>query len=474
MIFARLFMCLYMFALIYSGGTQAQAINRNMYTPQMFGAVGDGITDDTAAVQKAVYAVCEWNGEHPVHSGGQILFPAGSYILSNIIIPCNGVRFLGVSNGNVNSGSNDYRGSVLISTQNNSGIMFKYTSTNQDYGTGISFEHFAIDATGMMPSSSNPDATIFDISWTQHSTIKDISIRNPYNIFREEGGAVNVIEDVNALGLRNIGIEFFGDSSQCQSLASCSKRADLLRVSRVNMNGAEGHTATCFSYHDFAQSLDIDHSVCESARFGINSYCNLSMGHNGEACPAFARFYDFEAEDCLTCINASDVQDWEIISSYLLGHGADSSHVAQFYNTNYGGVPSSTNNGSYAAAVRIHGGRFGNAGGSVISMGMTDFIIEGTQTFSSSLADTAHRIGAPNIEVTSAGSTNIPQQGIIADNLLCVANGQQPLGLMEGGIWLDPGVNFIKVHDNVLVGCSGEHNGINDFSGKPYNDIHNN
>lgn len=443
-------------------------------TPQMFGAAGDGKTDDTEALQKTIYAVCDWSGDHPVSSGGQIFFPAGSYVISSVIIPCNGVRFLGASNGNVNSGIYDYRGSVLISTQNNSGTMFRYTSTDHDYGTGVSFEHFAIDATGMTPSGTVPGPAIFDISWTQHSTIRDISILNPYNIVREEGGAANVVEDMVVLGLRNIGIEFFGDASGCSDLASCSRRADLLRVSRVNMNGAPGHMATCFSYHDFAQSLDVDHSICEAAKFGINAYCDKSMGHNGEACPAFARFYDFEAEDCITCINASDIQDWEIISSYLLGHGEGSTHVAQFYNTNYGGVPTPTSSGSYAAGIRIHGGRFGNSGGSVILMGMADFIIDGTQMFSSNLSDKTGKIGAPNIEVTGQGSTTMPQQGIIADNLLCVANGQQQPGLTEGGIWLDPGVNFIKVHDNVLVGCTGGGNGITDNSGKPYNDIHNN
>lgn len=244
------------------------------------------------------------------------------------------------------------------------------------------------------------------------------------------------------------------------------------------MNSSSGYTSTCFAYHGLAQSLDVNNAVCESAAFGINAYCDTTAGNNGEACPAFARFYDFEAEDCTTCINASDIQDWEFFGGYYLGRGTSSTHVVNIWSNNYGGNWSSTAAGSYAQAVRFHGGRFGNAGGSVMHIGISQVVIEGAQFFSSNLSDTDKSVGAPNIEISATGSTTTPTQGLIHDNILCVASGQQPVGLYQGGAWLDAGVTNFHVHDNVTNACSGPTTagavGITDNSGNTTNMVSNN
>lgn len=424
-----------------------------------FGALGNGTNDDTAPIQNAINYVCSKSGNTaPFGSGGKVFIPSGVYVISSVSLPCNSVHIEGASNGNTNSGSLDYRGTVIKSTANNSGTMFNYTSTNADYGTGIYISNLSIDATNMTTG------TLFDYSWLQHSGIRNVSILNPYNVFREEGGAANFLEDITVLGLRNIGIEFFGDASGCTDLASCNKRADLLRVNRVNLNSASGYTATCYSYHDFAQSLDVTMSTCESANFGINSYCSASMGHNGEACPAFARFVDFEAEDCTTCVNASDIQDWEFYGGYFLGRGTASTHVVNLFNTNYGTDSSTTNIGTYPSGFRVHGGRYGNSGRSIFNVGMTNVIISETQMFSSNLSDTDNTVGAPNIEVTSTGSAIKPNRVIISGNILCSAPGQQPitninnssLSFIQGSIWLDAGVTNAHVFGNEVSTCASQ------------------
>lgn len=444
---------------------------------------GNGSHDATPALQGAINAICSApGGSAPWGSGGRIYFPPGVYNISSVTFPCNGITLDGANNGNVNSGYLDYRGTVIHLTTAANTSAFTSGSVSSDYGGGIQVKNMGIDGTDMASSS-----TVFDYSWLQHSVVRNISAYNIQNFFREEGGAANTIEDVVILGLSGTGIEFFGDASECGTkLSSCNKRADLLRVNRVNMNGASGHTATCYAYHDFAQSLDVTNSVCESAKFGINAYCQASQGNNGEACPAFARFYDFEAEDCTTCVNASDVQDWEFFGGYFLGQGAASTHVVNMFSTNFGGNPTNTSIGPYAQAIRFHGGRFGNAGSSVMFIGISHFIVESAQFFMSNLSDTDNSVGAPNIEVSGTGTGTMPERGSIHDNILCTASGQQPianpnnssLSYMQGGIWLDAGVNYIKVHDNVTVGCTGktsdQGNGVTDNSGKTGNDIHNN
>lgn len=415
----------------------------------------NGATDNTTCYQNAVYAVCAGVANAaPFRSGGELYVPAGAVVLSQVKIPCNGVHIHNAGNGNVNSGNLDYRGTVYVSTPGNTGTMFKYTSASADYGTGFSFDHAGIDATNMAAGG-----TIFDISWTQHSTIKDVSILNPHNIFKEEGGAANLVEDVVVLGLRGTGVEFWGDASNCGtnnpsvSLASCNKRADLLRLSRVNMNGAAGHVARCVYWHDFAQSLQLSNTICESAAIGLQVDCAKSQGNNGEACPAFGRFYDPEFEDCTLCMKISDAQDLEGHGGYMLGQGTASPNVVQVVNTNFGAPATASAKGSYAEAFRWIGGRFGNSGGSIMSIGVSEFILTGGHYFSASLSATDAASALPTIDVTGVGSTVTPVRGIISDNILCVASGQKPLPIYQGGIRLGSGVGHVHVHDNETSSC---------------------
>jgi hypothetical protein len=63
-----------------TGSTTARTLeNRfaDVVNVKDFGAKGDGVTDDTAAIQAAIYSV--------ISNGGQIYFPNGTYILSNSI-----------------------------------------------------------------------------------------------------------------------------------------------------------------------------------------------------------------------------------------------------------------------------------------------------------------------------------------------------------------------------------------------------
>lgn len=415
----------------------------------------NGATDNTTCYQNAVYAVCAGVANAaPFRSGGELYVPAGAVVLSQVKIPCNGVHIHNAGNGNVNSGNLDYRGTVYVSTPGNTGTMFKYTSASADYGTGFTFDHAGIDASNMAAGG-----TLFDISWTQHSTIRDVSILNPYNIFKEEGGAANLVEDMVVLGLRGTGFEFWGDASNCGtnnpsvSLASCNKRADLLRLSRVNMNGAAGHVARCVYWHDFSQSLQLSNTICESAAIGLQIDCAKSQGNNGEACPAFGRFYDPEFEDCTLCMKISDAQDLEGHGGYMLGQGTASINVVQVVNTNFGAPASASAKGSYAEAFRWIGGRFGNSGGSIMSIGVSEFILTGGHYFSASLSATGAASALPAIDVTGVGSTVTPVRGIISDNILCVASGQQPLSIYQGGIRLGSGVGHVHVHDNETSSC---------------------
>jgi len=66
--------------------------NRNVVNVKDFGAVGDGVTDDTAAFNSA--------RDHGISLGGVNIFvPAGEYVLNNFDIESNNIVFIGASSG---------------------------------------------------------------------------------------------------------------------------------------------------------------------------------------------------------------------------------------------------------------------------------------------------------------------------------------------------------------------------------------
>ena len=64
-------------------------------TPQQYGAIGDGITDDSAAFQSAINAVYNAGGS----GGGVVFVPVGNYAFSNNITIPTGVTVHGGRTG---------------------------------------------------------------------------------------------------------------------------------------------------------------------------------------------------------------------------------------------------------------------------------------------------------------------------------------------------------------------------------------
>lgn len=70
--------------------TFAGAAVGNILNVKTYGALGDGTTNDTAAIQAALTALS---------SGGSLFFPAGTYIISASLVPNNGTEMLGEGGG---------------------------------------------------------------------------------------------------------------------------------------------------------------------------------------------------------------------------------------------------------------------------------------------------------------------------------------------------------------------------------------
>mgnify|MGYP003423452456 FL=1 len=81
-----------------------------------FGAVGDGVTDDRAAVQEAIQAVS-------ATGGGLVYFPAGTYLMVSQIFPAGGLAWaLSIASSNIKL-VGDGAASIIKTSAANSAIL---------------------------------------------------------------------------------------------------------------------------------------------------------------------------------------------------------------------------------------------------------------------------------------------------------------------------------------------------------------
>jgi hypothetical protein len=99
-----------------------------------YGAVGDGIRDDTAAIQSAI--------NNAAINGGVVFFPVGNYLVSSPLIIYSGVMLQGIGEGTKIIAANNFNGSVIKSSPdyllNNTEIKdLEINASNQVSGSGI-------------------------------------------------------------------------------------------------------------------------------------------------------------------------------------------------------------------------------------------------------------------------------------------------------------------------------------------------
>lgn len=115
------------------GGTVQDAIH--WVTPEMFGAKGDGSTDDTTAIQNAIAALT---------AGGVVQFGPKSYAFSDQIVVPSGVDLVGYAGGAGNSDDTVVPvGTVLLATAAAAQIKF-YSASTQGCRGGVS-GNFVLD-----------------------------------------------------------------------------------------------------------------------------------------------------------------------------------------------------------------------------------------------------------------------------------------------------------------------------------------
>lgn len=128
--------------------TNAKIENPGIYNVKDYGAAGDDITDDTAAIRAAAAAAAAWTDAHPAGQVGIVYFPPGTYKISDDIgnynwaTNCNyyGMvhgwnRFSESSAVTINVTHSDDYAMTLRSGQHVENLRFKYVHSNYDTPT---------------------------------------------------------------------------------------------------------------------------------------------------------------------------------------------------------------------------------------------------------------------------------------------------------------------------------------------------
>lgn len=147
-----------------------------------YGVIGDGTTDDTAAIQSAINA-CESAG------GGTVVFPANNYKITNSLILKNHVNLLGVGAGILTGGT--FTGTIIKPVHTETHYPAFINSTTERIHN-FSVRNFVIDFTADNGGTPNADDIGFKFSgayYPDNFEIENIIVKYAYYAYYDNSGA---------------------------------------------------------------------------------------------------------------------------------------------------------------------------------------------------------------------------------------------------------------------------------------------
>lgn len=158
-------------------GAVARTLNTRLgetVSAKDFGAVGDGVVDDTVALQKVFDAV-------PA-SGGSIYFPPGYYkITSALVLPNAPIKI---------SGAGISQTVILQSGANQDGLRFSATGTNTIVGNGTVYKTFEVRDLSIMRNGTNGGRGI-SAAWLPMTNNQTLFLANNVQIYNFNNGGQN-------------------------------------------------------------------------------------------------------------------------------------------------------------------------------------------------------------------------------------------------------------------------------------------
>lgn len=192
------------------------AANAGTYDIRDFGAVGDGLTDDTRAIQRAIDAASI--------KGGQVIVPVGKWLCKGHLELKMGVHLKGM-----NSAPQSWEpqsGSIILPTEGrddeNAPAFIEMRSSTSLQGVTIYYPEQRVDDIRPYPwtiqiraNPANPKEVSFD------STISDVTLINSYNGIRTgptENGRHRIMGVHGCVLRRGIFIDWTGDIGRLENV----------------------------------------------------------------------------------------------------------------------------------------------------------------------------------------------------------------------------------------------------------------
>lgn len=413
-------------------------------TPKTFGAVVDGMTDDSGALQAAASYLCTTT------PNATLIFTVGTIKAHDINITC-ALNVRGVGNG---------RSILDYSAATSYGLRWLEPSFPV---TGIS---------GELTGGSLNDLTMKDTSSTATGVIvkgfyqwssKNVYLNGPYiGIFAYGNNGIS-LDHWYQNNTRSIGYYFKGDLAGVDasnvacttSTVNCTTFSTVVVLSDLQ-NGNVSGTPTGIKIEGATFTVEGEHFSFEKFGTGVSISCPLGLNANMTQCPHFITLTDLQVENhSNSCVTATDFLDLKLIEPYCYGLVTSPNSIVL-------GSLAYASSASPPGKVKIsHGMMFsvandcflGTSAGPLSDVSISDMWISGC----GSSADNTYQ--GINLQST----TNVVD---IGDNQFCSVNGfPSGTGTEAHAIQLGTNVAAGFIHDNTFLHC---HAGILNSSSTPY------
>ena len=232
-----------------------------------FGAVGDGVTDDTVAIQNAI---------NYLTSGGVLKFPVGEYIHSGISFASNS-RYIELIGESGISFAPDSNGVKLINSSTTSNHF------DLDNCFGISFKNLFF-SNKSTPSSGTVINSVSQDGGSAYIEVSNCRMENIYNGILLDGTSNSMVSDVTITGTLSgtYGIQIIGNK----------KRIDQIRLEKIIIDtGVDAGSSTFYGVTIGTDS----HTIWLKEVSALHCYHGFYVG--GNTAPEFIRFNGAESEN---------------------------------------------------------------------------------------------------------------------------------------------------------------------------------
>lgn len=398
-------------------------------TPQMYGAVADGSTDDTSAVQAAVTAVCGFS-----NPGGEIFFPAGTYRISSVTVPCGGVYFVGAGVGNRDTSN----GTIINALATTAPVInFHAGSQNYTYGGGIRDISFKNDSQTLQP--------MIEADFIQKFSAENLYVFGAYDGIKLNGGVGAHLSHIKMEAMLPGGtaIELYGLGTT--AAASSATRMDTPVLSDIALSAGAGSGPTGSVHmngiviHGLVATPQLIHVEILNPQYGIWIHCDGDATSAAElgACPQFPDFRDVEVDFAhYYGIYAEDFQFLKCIGCYVHGSSTMANGIKL------------ANNKFMSYGAEILGGKVDSAQGSLVYS-----TVQGTHVTDMDLASAnLGGQGGAAVELNMDSLSSTVSHSVVANNTTCLFSGAAPIPM--DGVKIHTNLTNVVISGNLFSGCT--------------------